>query len=98
MLPAKHRNHKELLSCDINSLRGHEQMTRFFFDLGYNSDEAGIVPHVNYDLAKPDLRPRVIEIRRIYIERGDDEYQVLLLKVRSVAVALIQTIAQKLRS
>src|SRR5260221_2528742 len=98
MSPAKLLNDHELRTRDVESINSKEQLISFFGYLGYNVDNVGDVTRAAYNLEGDDIKHRITQVTQIGVDpSGENEYRILLLNVRSVTSALIQTIAQRLR-
>ncbi|MHB8749369.1 MAG: Eco57I restriction-modification methylase domain-containing protein [Aggregatilineales bacterium] len=94
MLPAKILNDIELTPNHIRALENSDRVTEFFHGLGYDVTGATDLTHESLGIDPAELR--IQHIRKI-AEGPDKQIQVYLFEVRSLAVALIQAIAQRLR-
>ncbi|MHB8624601.1 MAG: DUF559 domain-containing protein [Aggregatilineales bacterium] len=94
MLPAKKLNDLELTPNDIRALENSDRVTEFFYGLGY--DVSGATDLTRESLRIDPAELRINRIRKI-AEGPDQQIQVYLFEVRSLAVALIQAIAKRLR-
>lgn len=89
-------NDRQLTKEDIGQLENVAQIIHFFAQLGYDVDDAIPLDHASLGMDSEDLRQQIRQLHRIASD-PDEELIVYFLHVRSVTVALTQTIARRFR-
>jgi len=91
-----HTNDRQLSPEDVGQLENVGQLIHFFAQLGYDVDDAIPLDHAALGLDTEDLRQQIRHIHRIASD-ADEDLIVYFFQVRSVTIALRQTIARRFR-
>ena len=89
-------NDRQLTKEDIGQLENVEQLIHFFANLGYDVDDAIPLNHAALGMESEDLQQQIRAIHRIGSD-PDEDLIIYFLQLRSVTVALTQTIARRFR-
>ena len=90
-------NDVQLTAGDIDVLENAEQVVHFFAHLGYDVDQNIALDHTSLGMDSEDLRQQIRSIHLIGKDPEDEEIVIYLFEVRSVTVALTQTLARRFR-
>jgi len=90
-------NDVQLTAGDIGVLENAEQVVHFFAHLGYDVDQNIALDHTSLGMDSEDLRQQIRSIHLIGKDPEDEEIVIYLFEVRSVTVALTQTLARRFR-
>ncbi len=86
-----------LTADDIGQLVNADQVVHFFARLGYDVDESIPLDHAALGMDSETLRHEIRNIRLVGRDPEDADIVIYLFEVRSVTVALTQTIARRFR-
>ena len=90
-------NDCRLTAARVGQIENAEQLVAFFAALGYNVDRSIKIDHGTLGMDNADLRQQIQRIRRVGEDPADGNIVIYLFEVRSVTVALTQTIARRFR-
>ena len=86
-----------LTAQDIAGLENLDALINFFAFLHYNVDDATPMAHVALGMDSEELRYDIQRIHKIGADPADGEVEIYLFEVRSVTMALTQTLARRFR-
>lgn len=87
---------RELTKNDLTPLEKPEELVNFFNGLGYEVSGNRKIDHTAINLDTDNLKQQVQLIWKIAADSRDEDILVVLLKVRSAAVSVIQSVTQRL--
>ncbi len=96
MPPVSLTDDRELTNHDVTPLEKPEELVNFFSFLNYDVSDSRKIEPAAINLDTDNLKRQVQLIWKIAADSRDEDVQVILLKARSAAVSVIQSVAQRL--